>query len=123
MMGAEVSAFWFVTQPRYRRPPPRHGPPRRSLPHRDSCPDRGGSHQPKLIIIVELRPSTDSHLVNPSPPAETRLGQAHRKRSFAMVTAKSPLDSSTSRQLRNSRSVRRKANASSSRPRPSSSPA
>ena len=48
---------------------------------------------------------------------------ADRKNSFAMVTAKSPLGSSTSRQLRNSRSSRRYASASSSRPAPSSSPA
>src|SRR4051812_42166594 len=40
-----------------------------------------------------------------------------------MVTAKSPLGCSTSRTLRNSRSVRRNARSSSDRPRPSSEPA
>jgi hypothetical protein len=38
---------------------------------------RSGSHQQKSITLADLRLSIDSHLVNPHPPAETRLGHAH----------------------------------------------
>jgi hypothetical protein len=37
----------------------------------------GGSHPQKLITIADLTLSANTSVVNPTPPVETRFGQAH----------------------------------------------
>jgi hypothetical protein len=39
--------------------------------------ERGGSRQQKLITLTGVRLSAASRVVNPTQPAETRLGRAH----------------------------------------------